>query len=84
MGWYYLPVVLLTSTLALVVALLLNNIQRRYPVFWFGPAVSIPAPVDPDLGGPETDSVEGESDQGTANERSAENLSPKRELSSIV
>ncbi|KAF9000902.1 HPP family-domain-containing protein [Cyathus striatus] len=39
MGWYYLPVVLLTSTLALVVALLVNNIQRRYPVFWFQPAV---------------------------------------------
>ncbi|KAG5352791.1 hypothetical protein C0989_000453 [Termitomyces sp. Mn162] len=53
-GWYYLPVVLLTSTLALVVALLLNNIQRRYPVFWFHPAVSIPAPVSPELGGPET------------------------------
>ncbi|KAG6879387.1 hypothetical protein C0992_003101 [Termitomyces sp. T32_za158] len=54
-GWYYLPVVLLTSMLALVVALLLNNIQRRYPVFWFHSAVSIPAPVSPDLGGPEAD-----------------------------
>ncbi|KAF8951004.1 HPP family protein [Flammula alnicola] len=30
-GWYYLPVVLLTSTLALAVALIINNIQRRYP-----------------------------------------------------
>ncbi|KAF8881024.1 HPP family-domain-containing protein [Gymnopilus junonius] len=37
MGWYYLPVVLLTSTLALAVALIVNNIQRRYPVFWFQP-----------------------------------------------
>jgi len=37
-GWYYLPVVLLTSSLALVIALMLNNIQRRYPVFWFEPA----------------------------------------------
>ncbi|THU94462.1 HPP family protein [Dendrothele bispora CBS 962.96] len=36
-GWYYLPVVLLTSVLALVVALLINNIQRRYPVFWISP-----------------------------------------------
>ncbi|KAF8156574.1 HPP family-domain-containing protein [Crassisporium funariophilum] len=42
MGWYYLPVVLLTSTLALVVALITNNIQRRYPVFWFHPAISAP------------------------------------------
>ncbi|KAF8172651.1 HPP family-domain-containing protein [Pholiota molesta] len=37
MGWYYLPVVLLSSTLALAVALITNNIQRRYPVFWFAP-----------------------------------------------
>ncbi|KAG5650897.1 hypothetical protein H0H81_010626 [Sphagnurus paluster] len=37
LGWYYLPVILLTSTLALAVALLLNNIQRQYPAFWFRP-----------------------------------------------
>ncbi|KAF8558933.1 HPP-domain-containing protein [Imleria badia] len=35
LSWYLLPVVLLSSTLALIVALLVNNIQRRYPVFWF-------------------------------------------------
>jgi hypothetical protein len=34
MGWYYLPVILLTSTLALMVALIINNIHRRFPVFW--------------------------------------------------
>jgi CBS-domain-containing membrane protein len=34
-GWYYLPVVLLSSTMVLVTALLLNNIQRRYPTFWW-------------------------------------------------
>lgn len=37
LGWYFLPVVLLSSTLAMVVALLINNIQRRYPVFWISP-----------------------------------------------
>ena len=42
-GWYYLPVVLLSSALALAVALLTNNIQRRYPVFWIAP----PAPPAP-------------------------------------
>ncbi|ETW83619.1 hypothetical protein HETIRDRAFT_25676, partial [Heterobasidion irregulare TC 32-1] len=36
-GWYFLPVVLLSSTLALAVALLVNNVQRRYPVWWFVP-----------------------------------------------
>ena len=34
MGWYYLPIILLTSTLSLVVALIINNIHRRFPVFW--------------------------------------------------
>ncbi|KDR76701.1 hypothetical protein GALMADRAFT_225647 [Galerina marginata CBS 339.88] len=50
LGWYYLPVVLLTSSLALVVALITNNIQRRYPVFWFQPnppPVAKPAPATP-------------------------------------
>jgi len=34
LGWYYLPVVLLTSMLVLVVALIVNNIHRRFPTFW--------------------------------------------------
>jgi len=38
-GWYYLAVILLSSSLAFVVAILNNNIQRRYPVYWFSPAV---------------------------------------------
>lgn len=37
LGWYYLPVILLSSTLALAVALVLNNIQRRYPLYWIAP-----------------------------------------------
>ena len=35
---YYLPVILLSSTLMLAVALLVDNVQRRYPQFWFVPA----------------------------------------------
>ena len=66
LGWYYLPVVLLSSTLILVVALILNNIQRRYPVFWFSPTVSVPgcspapaapAPVDTESGRPNVNSA---------------------------
>ncbi|KAJ8463998.1 hypothetical protein ONZ45_g17391 [Pleurotus djamor] len=45
LGWYYLPIILLSSALALAIALLVNNIQRRYPVFWIEP--SPPAPVMP-------------------------------------
>lgn len=37
-GWYYLPVQLLSTVLVVVVACLFNNIQRRYPVFWWTPA----------------------------------------------
>lgn len=53
MGWYYLLVVLLSSTLVMVSALLINNIQRRYPVFWYEPveaAVVKPSPMDPEKG----------------------------------
>jgi CBS-domain-containing membrane protein len=52
LDWYYLPVILLSTTLALSVALIVNNVQRRYPVYWFQPAVVIPAPVSPALGAP--------------------------------
>ncbi|KAJ5960728.1 uncharacterized protein N7479_007878 [Penicillium vulpinum] len=45
LSWYYLPVVLLSSTMLLVVALIVNNIQRRYPVFWISPPA--PKPVLP-------------------------------------
>jgi len=44
MSWYLLPVVLLSSALVLVTALLINNIQRRYPVFWIAPDAP-PAPA---------------------------------------
>ena len=50
LSWYYLPVVLLSSTLVLVTALIFNNIQRRYPVFWIKPAGSVVAQPSPDLG----------------------------------
>jgi hypothetical protein len=34
LGWYYIPVVMLSAALALGVGLITNNMQRRYPVFW--------------------------------------------------
>ena len=55
LSWYYLPVVLLSSTMLFVCALLLNNLHRRYPAFWIAPtppkpaapvASVAPAPVD--------------------------------------
>lgn len=45
LSWYYLPVILLSSTMLLACALLLNNLHRRYPVFWIAPAPPKPAPA---------------------------------------
>lgn len=58
LSWYYLPVVLLSSTLVLVSALIVNNVQRRYPMFWFTPAKPLTAiaKVSEDLGAPEVES----------------------------
>lgn len=41
LSWYYLAVVLLSSTLVLVTALIFNNIQQRYPVFWIEPTAAV-------------------------------------------
>ncbi|KAF9810168.1 hypothetical protein IEO21_07099 [Rhodonia placenta] len=52
LSWYYLPVVLLSSMLVLATALLNNNVQRRYPVFWIAPATPPVAKPSPPLGTP--------------------------------
>ncbi|KUJ15844.1 HPP family protein, partial [Mollisia scopiformis] len=44
LGWYYLPVILLSSIVMLVMALFFNNIQRRYPSFWISPP-TLPTPT---------------------------------------
>jgi CBS-domain-containing membrane protein len=38
LSWYFLAVVLLSSTMIFAVALVVNNVQRRYPVYWYEPA----------------------------------------------
>ncbi|TFK21416.1 HPP-domain-containing protein [Coprinopsis marcescibilis] len=57
MGWYFLPVILLTSVLVLAVALISNNIQRRYPVFWIQAPPPPPPPPQPASSSPETRDV---------------------------
>ncbi|TKA82409.1 hypothetical protein B0A49_00007 [Cryomyces minteri] len=37
MGWHFVSFILLGSILMLLVALITNNIQRRFPVFWWTP-----------------------------------------------
>ncbi|CCM06638.1 uncharacterized protein FIBRA_08919 [Fibroporia radiculosa] len=57
MSWYYLPVILLSCAIFLFIACIVNNIQRRYPMYWFKPAVSIPAKPEPALGAPDDDAT---------------------------
>jgi len=64
-GWYYLPVVLLSSALALAVALLTNNIQRRYPVFWIKPNAPPPPPPKAAPNSTPTTTAVGTPDSGT-------------------
>ncbi|RFU25114.1 hypothetical protein B7463_g11226, partial [Scytalidium lignicola] len=37
LGWFLLPLVLLGSVLMLAVACVLNNIQRKFPMYWWTP-----------------------------------------------
>ena len=37
LGWYLLPLVLLSNVLTLISACLINNIQRQFPIYWFTP-----------------------------------------------
>ncbi|ETS80950.1 hypothetical protein PFICI_08479 [Pestalotiopsis fici W106-1] len=36
-GWFLLPVILLGCVLMQIVALLLNNVHRRFPLYWWSP-----------------------------------------------
>jgi CBS-domain-containing membrane protein len=35
LGWFLIPVVMLSCTLMIAVALLINNIQRQFPIYWW-------------------------------------------------
>jgi len=37
LGWMFIPLILLATVLMLGVALLINNIQRQYPIYWWSP-----------------------------------------------
>ena len=69
-GWYYLPVVLLSSTLVLLSALLVNNVQRRYPVFWWTP--SVPPATQPNAAATTLDLEKNDTKEGSRDERRIE------------
>ena len=37
LGWYLLPLILLSSVLTTLSSLIVNNIQRRWPIYWWTP-----------------------------------------------
>jgi hypothetical protein len=37
MGWFFVPLVMWGAILMIIVGLLLNNIQRQFPVYWWTP-----------------------------------------------
>lgn len=37
LGWWMIPLVLLSSAIMMGVALILNNVQRRFPLYWWSP-----------------------------------------------
>ena len=38
LGWYLVGLVMLSTTMTLVSSLIVNNIQRQYPTYWWTPA----------------------------------------------
>ncbi|EAS30616.3 HPP family protein [Coccidioides immitis RS] len=50
LGWFLLPIVLLSSVLILASALLFNNIQRRFPLHWWTPESLLPTVREKDDG----------------------------------
>lgn len=38
MGWWFVPVIMVGSCVMMAVALVVNNITRQYPVYWWTPA----------------------------------------------
>ena len=49
LGWYMLPLILLSTTLTLITSLVINNIQRRYPTYWWTPVDVWEAPKEHDI-----------------------------------
>ncbi|KAI8058655.1 HPP family-domain-containing protein [Gilbertella persicaria] len=44
--WFYIGVVALSAVLQVVIACLINNIERKYPLYWWTP-VQLPLKIDP-------------------------------------
>jgi CBS-domain-containing membrane protein len=55
LGWFFVPVVMLNCGIMFAVALLVNNVQRTFPSYWWTPddlSVRRQKAADPEKGGP--------------------------------
>lgn len=46
MGWYYIGIVAMSAALMIIIACLVNNIDRKYPAYWWRPT-KLPLAIDP-------------------------------------
>jgi hypothetical protein len=46
MGWYYIGIVAMSAALMIIIACLVNNIDRKYPAYWWRPT-KLPLAFDP-------------------------------------
>lgn len=46
LGWLYIGIVVLATVLMLAVAALVNNVMRRWPMYWWAPMQATPAKSD--------------------------------------
>lgn len=46
MGWYYIGIVAMSAALMIAIACLVNNIDRKYPAYWWRPT-KLPLAFDP-------------------------------------
>lgn len=57
LGWFLFPVIILGVSLMQTAALVINNIQRRFPVYWWTPQSLAPSRRDEERPEKETPSV---------------------------
>lgn len=82
-GWFLLPVMILAVSIMLAVALIVNNIERRFPVYWWTPAdLKKAKPATNDQEKAENGAAKGPDAAGT--DVSGSQTSPEKERSEEV
>ncbi|KAH8430527.1 HPP family protein [Aspergillus melleus] len=71
-GWWLIPMMLLGCVMMQAVALVVNNIHRRFPVYWWTVVpLGRPRPRDPEVGVPDKHEPEDKEKEGHGSESSS-------------